>query len=108
MQIRGKFVHLDEICPIFKHLKEGEVCFYKSVCDAICKYADGTAEYKKMRQELDFRAFPDSWRKKEKDILTDVAKVIATLEKAGNAVDVKRLKMAYGFDTAKRMAAQKS
>ena len=106
MQIRGKFIHLDETCPIFKHLKEGEACFYKTTCDAICKLNDGTAEYKKMRNELDFRAFPDYWKKKEKDILTDVAKVIAHLEKSGSTIDAKRFKMAYGFDTAKRIAAQ--
>ena len=107
MQIKGHFVHLDESCPVFKHLKEGESCFYKTSCDAICDLADGKQEFKKMRDELDFRAFPDAWKKKELTILADVAKVIRHLEEKGNFLDAKRMKQAYGFDTAKRMATQK-
>ncbi|HUU29454.1 MAG TPA: hypothetical protein VM123_16755 [archaeon] len=106
MQVRGQFFHLDETCPVFKHLKEGEACFYKSQCDAICKLNDGTAEYKKMRLDLDFRAFPESWKKKEKDVLTEVAKVIGLLEKKGTPLDVKRMKLAYGFHVAKRISQQ--
>ena len=106
MLIRGKFFHLDESCQIFKFLKAGESCFYKSACDSICKLADGAMEYKKMRDELDFRAFPDAWKKKEVEILTEVAKVIRHLEDKGNFLDAKRLKSAYGFDVAKRMAAK--
>jgi len=104
MQIKGNFVHLDESCPVFKHLKEGETCFYKTTCDALCGFADGTKEYKKMRDELDFRAFPEAWKKKELGILANVAKVIRHLEEKGNFLDAKRMKQAYGFDTAKRMA----
>lgn len=107
MQIKGHFVHLDESCPVFKHLKDGESCFYKTACDAICELADGTQEFKNMRQELDFRAFPDAWKKKELTILADVAKVIRHFEEKGNFLDAKRMKQAYGFDTAKRMATQK-
>lgn len=106
MQTRGKFFHLDETCNIFKHLKNGEACFYKSTCDAICKLKDGKEEYKKMREGLDFRAFPDAWKKKEVAILTEVAKVIRRLEEQGNLLDAKRLKTAYGFDVAKRMTSQ--
>jgi len=106
MQIRGKFFHIDETCPVFKHLKEGESCFYKKMCDAICKLNDGTAEYKKLRRELDFRAFPEAWRKRERDILLEVSKVIYHLEKKNNFLDAKRLKNAYGFDPAKRISAQ--
>jgi hypothetical protein len=107
MQIKGRFVHIDENCPVFRHLKDGEACFYKKVCDAICKLNDDTAEYKRMREELDFRAFPEAWKKKELEILGDVAKVIRHLEEKGNFLDAKRLKQAYGFDTAKRMSSQK-
>lgn len=106
MQAKGAFFHLDETCSIFKHLKEGEACFYKSVCDAICKLNDGKHEYKKMRDELDFRAFPDAWKKKEMEVLTETAKVIRQLEEKGNFLDAKRLKNAYGFDAAKRMTKQ--
>ena len=108
MQVKGKFFHLDETCPIFKHLKPGEACFYKSACDAICKLADGTKDFKNMRQNLDFRAFPDAWKKKEIGVLTEVAKMIRHLEDKGNFLDAKRLKTAYGFDVAKRMATQQS
>ncbi|MFH1071043.1 MAG: hypothetical protein V1794_15595 [Candidatus Glassbacteria bacterium] len=108
MQIKGKFFHLDETCPIFKHLKPGEGCFFKTLCDSICKLKDGTQEYKKMRQGLDFRAFPDAWKKKELGILTEVAKLIRSLEEKGNFLDAKRLKTAYGFDVAKRMSTQQS
>ena len=106
MQVKGKFFHLDETCSIFKHLKDGEACFYKSVCDAICKLKDGKQEYKKMRDELDFRAFPDAWKKREVEVLSEAAKVIRRLEEKGNFLDAKRLKNAYGFDTAKRIATQ--
>ena len=67
MQIKGQFVHLDESCPVFKHLKEGESCLYKVTCDALCDLAEGTQEYKTMRDELDFRAFPEAWKKKDPD-----------------------------------------
>jgi hypothetical protein len=107
MQIKGKFVHLDESCPVFKHLKEGETCLYKSACDALCDMADGTREYKTMRAELDFRAFPEAWKKKELAVLGNAAKVIRMLEEKGNFLDAKRMKQAYGFDTAKRMVTQK-
>ena len=106
MQIRGKFFHLDETCSIFKHLKEGEACFYKSACDAICNLNDGKKGYKKMRDELDFRAFPKAWKKKEMEILSEAAKVLRRLEENENFLDTKRLKMAYGFDAAKRIATQ--
>ena len=106
MQARGKFFHLDETCSIFKHLKEGEACFYKSVCDAICSLSDGEKEFKKMRDELDFRAFPDAWKKKEMEILSEAAKLIKRLEEKGNFLDAKRLKTAYGFDAAKRITTQ--
>ncbi len=105
MQLRGKFFHLDENCQIFKHMKEGEACFYKTTCDAICKLADGTAEYKRMRKEMDFRIFPDAWAKKEKEILVQVIQLIAQLEQKGNLLDAKRLKAAYGFDVNKRISA---
>ena len=95
MQVKGKFFHLDETCSIFKHLK-----------DAICKLKDGKQEYKKMRDELDFRAFPDAWKKREVEVLSETAKVIRRLEEKGNFLDAKRLKNAYGFDTAKRIATQ--
>ena len=107
MQIKGQFVHLDESCPVFKHLKEGESCFYKVACDALCDLANGDQEFKKMRDELDFRAFPEAWKKKELMVLADVAKVIRHLEEKGNFLDAKRMKQAYGFDTAKRMVTQK-
>jgi len=106
MQVKGNFFHLDETCNVFKHLREGEACFYKSTCDAICNLKDGTQEYKKMRDELDFRAFPEAWKKKEMEILTEVAKVIRLLEKKGNLLDARRLKAAYGFDTVKRIGSQ--
>ncbi len=106
MQVRGKFFHLDETCSIFKHLKEGEACFYKSVCDAICNLNDGKKEYKKMRDELDFRAFPNAWKKKEMEILTVAAKVIRRLEENENLLDAKRLKSAYGFNAAKRITTR--
>mgnify|MGYP000642661063 CR=1 FL=1 len=106
MLVRGKFFHLDETCNIFKHLKAKETCFYRSACDAICELKDGREEFKKMRDELDFRAFPDAWKKKEMEILSEAAKVIKRLEEKGNFLDAKRLKSAYGFDTAKRMSAQ--
>ena len=106
MQAKGKFFHLDETCNIFKHLKEGEACFYKSVCDAICDLNDGENEYKKMRDELDFREFPDAWKKKEMEILSEAAKLIKRLEEKGNFLDAKRLKTAYGFDAAKRITTQ--
>ncbi|MBW7997011.1 MAG: hypothetical protein FVQ81_10685 [Candidatus Glassbacteria bacterium] len=108
MQIKGQFVHLDESCPVFKYLQEGESCFYKSSCDAICDLADGGQKFKKMRDELDFRAFPEVWKKREMVILANVAKVIRRLEEKKNFLDAKRMKQAYGFDTAKRMAAKKS
>ena len=104
MQVRGKFFHLDENCQIFKHVKEGEACFYKTACDAICKLQDGNEEYKKMRQQMDFRVFPEAWAKKEKEILTQVAQIIASLEQKGNLLDAKRLKSAYGFDVNKRIS----
>jgi len=104
MQIKGKFVHVDENCPVFKHLKKGEACFYKSACDALCDYPDGKKEYKQMRDELDFRAFPEAWKKKEIVVLSTAAKIIRHLEEKGNFLDAKRLKNAYGFDTAKRLA----
>lgn len=107
MQIKGTFVHVDETCPVFKHLKKGEACFYKTACDAVCKLADGKKEYKQMRNELDFRAFPDVWKKKELVVLATVAKIIRHLEGKGNFLDAKRMKNAYGFDTAKRMNASK-
>ena len=107
MQIKGSFVHLDESCPVFKHLKEGETCLYKTACDAICALADGSQEYGKMRQELDFRAFPEAWKKKELMVLADAAKIIRHLEEKGNFLDAKRMKQAYGFDTAKRLSTQK-
>ena len=103
MQIKGKFVHVDETCNVFKHLKQGETCFYKSVCDALCGLTDGKREYKHMRDELDFRAFPEAWKKRELVILSTAAKVIRHLEEKGNFLDAKRMKNAYGFDTAKRM-----
>ena len=105
MQVRNKFFHLDETCQIFKFLKEGEGCFYKTACDAICGLADGTMEYKKMRQEMDFRAFPEAWQKKEKEIQIQVTRVIVQLEQKGNLLDAKRLKAAYGYDVAKRITA---
>ena len=108
MQLRGKFFHLDENCQIFKHMKEGEACFYKTACDAICKLADGTAEYKRMRKEMDFRIFPDAWAKREKEILVQVIQIIAQLEQKGNLLDAKRLKAAYGFDVNKRISASLS
>ncbi len=107
MQIKGQFVHLDESCPVFKHLKEGVSCFYKSSCDAICDLADGEQEFKKMRDGLDFRAFPEVWKKKEMVILANVAKVIRRLEEKRNFLDAKRMKQAYGFDTAKRIVNKK-
>ncbi len=105
MQIRGKFFHLDENCQIFKHVKEGEACFYKVTCDAICKLNDGTAEYKRMKKEMDFRIFPEAWAKKEREILGQVVQVIAQLEQKGNLLDAKRMKAAYGFDVNKRITA---
>ena len=103
MQIKGKFFHLDETCPIFKHLKEGETCFFKKTCDALCDLNDGTAGYKTMRKELDFRVFPEAWADKEKESLTQVAKLIGQLEQRNKLLDAKRLKQAYGFDVAKRI-----
>ncbi|MEA1996677.1 MAG: hypothetical protein U9N45_03525 [Gemmatimonadota bacterium] len=103
MQIRGKFFHLDETCTVFKFLRENEACFYKSMCDAICKVNDGKSGYKQMREEIDFRAFPVVWKKKEREILAHVARLIMDLEEKGNIIDVKRIKAAYGFDTTKRM-----
>ena len=107
MQIKGKFVHVDDSCPVFKHLKKGETCFYKTVCDAICEMADGEKEYWQMRRDLDFRAFPEAWKKKELIVLGTAAKIIRHLEEKGNFLDAKRMKQAYGFDTAKRMSASK-
>lgn len=107
MQIRNKFFHLDETCPIFRYLMEGEVCFFGKACDALCKLADGTAEYKRMRDELDFRAFPDAWKKHERDILGKVIQVLTHLERAGDStLNIKRIKQAYGFDAAKKISAQ--
>ena len=59
-----------------------------------------------MRDELDFRAFPKAWKKKEMEILSEAAKVLRRLEENENFLDAKRLKMAYGFDAAKRIATQ--
>jgi len=103
MQIRQKFFHLDETCPIFKHLKEGETCFFKKTCDALCNLNDGTAEYRTMRRELDFRVFPEAWLSREKETLVQVAKVISQLEQRNMLVEAKRLKSAYGFDVSKRI-----
>ena len=103
MEIRGKFFHIDETCGVFKHLKEGEACFYKRVCDAICTLSDGTNEYKAMRDEMDFRIFPEAWAKKEKEILKQVAAVIMKLEQSNRMLDAKRMKQAYGFDAAKSL-----
>ncbi|MBN2288329.1 MAG: hypothetical protein JXQ83_03280 [Candidatus Glassbacteria bacterium] len=103
MQIRGKFFHLDETCPIFKHLKEGEACFFKKSCDALCELNDGTAEYKTMRKDLDFRVFPEAWVSVEKETLIQAAKLIAQLEQRNMLLEAKRLKQAYGFDVAKRI-----
>lgn len=106
MQIKGKFFHLDETCPVFKYLKEGEACFYRKACDALCDYSDGTAEYKKMREESDFRVFPEHWMETEKEVLEQVVKVIAQLETKNMLIDAKRMKQAYGFDVNKRIAAR--
>ena len=103
MQFRGKFFHLDETCPIFKHLKEGEACFFKTTCDALCDLNDGTGEYKSLRNELDFRVFPEVWVNKEKETLVQAAKLIAQLEQRNMLLEAKRLKQAYGFDVAKRI-----
>src|SRR3972149_11372980 len=98
MQIKGKFFHVDENCLVFKFLKEGEACFYKAACDAICRLSDGTQEYKKMRREMDFRVFPEAWMKREKEIQGQIVQIIVSLGQKGNLLDAKRLKAAYGFD----------
>lgn len=103
MQIKGKFFHLDETCPIFKHLKEKENCFFKKSCDALCNLNDGTAGYKKLRKELDFRVFPEAWAAKEKESMIKAAKLIAQLEQRNKLLEAKRLKQAYGFDVAKKI-----
>jgi hypothetical protein len=103
MQLKGKFFHLDETCPIFKHLKEGEACFFKKSCDALCGLSDGTAEYKTMKKDLDFRVFPEAWQEIEKETYAQAAKLIAQLEQRSMLLEAKRLKQAYGFDVAKRI-----
>ena len=103
MQIRGKFFHLDETCPIFNHLKEEEACIFKKDCDALCDLNDGTAEYKTMRKDLDFRVFPEAWLEKEKAAFVQAAKLIAQLEQRNKILEAKRMKQAYGFDVAKRI-----
>jgi predicted metal-binding transcription factor (methanogenesis marker protein 9) len=103
MQIKGKFFHLDETCPIFKYLKEGEACFFKKTCDALCELNDGTAEYKTMKKDLDFRVFPEAWLEKEKETYVQAARLISQLEQRSMLLEAKRLKQAYGFDVAKRI-----
>ena len=92
--------------PFGKKYDYSDILVTRVLDGATIKLADGAMEYKKMRDELDFRAFPDAWKKKEVEILTEIAKVIRHLEDTGNFLDAKRLKSAYGFDVAKRMAAK--
>ena len=103
IQIKGEFFHFDPTCPIFKYLKEKENCLFKKLCDALCDLNDGTAEYKNMRKELDFRIFPEAWTAEEKESMIRAAKLIAQLEQRNKLLEAKRLKQAYGSDVAKRI-----